>query len=81
MMSEEERQSLTSDLESARLNITETERMLEAATGRNVDLEEEIRTMRGETEGYTAKVYGSAVYCFGHPLVFGGIQKNCTLLH
>lgn len=56
MMSEEERGSLQSDLETARLNITETERMLEVATARNADLEEEIRAMRGETEGYTAKV-------------------------
>lgn len=56
MMSDEERESLTSDLESARLNIAETERMLEAATARSDGLEEEIRVMRGETEGYTAKV-------------------------
>eukprot|EP00903_Cladosiphon_okamuranus_P015003 g13882.t1 len=56
MMSEEERESLQSDVEIARLNIKETERMLEVATARNADLEEEIRAMRGETEGYTAKV-------------------------
>lgn len=56
MMSGEERESLQSDLETARLNIKETERMLEVATERNADLEEEIRAMRGETEGYTAKV-------------------------
>lgn len=55
-MSEEERESLQSDLETARLNIKETERMLEVATARNADLEDEIRAMRGETEGYTAKV-------------------------
>lgn len=61
-MSEEERESLQSDLESARLNIKETERMLEVATARNADLEEEIRAMRGETEGYTAKVYSFLIY-------------------
>lgn len=72
MMSEDERESLNSDLESARLNIAETERMLEVATSRNAGLEEEIRTMRGETEGYTAKVllhvgYG-ALHAFFHSL-------------
>ncbi len=61
MMSEEERECLQSDLESARLNIAETERALEDATSRNADLEEEIREMRGETEGYTAKVGTPAV--------------------
>ncbi|CAN0193041.1 unnamed protein product [Ectocarpus sp. 6 AP-2014] len=55
-MSEEERRTLVSDVESARLNIAETERMLQVATTRNACLEEEIRAMRGETEGYTAKV-------------------------
>lgn len=55
-MSEEERRTLVSDVESARLNIAETERTLHVATTRNECLEEEIRAMRGETEGYTAKV-------------------------
>ena len=63
-MSEEERESLESDLESARINIAETERSLEAAKSRNADLEEEIRAMRGETEGYTAKV-DTEVHCRG----------------
>lgn len=61
MLSEEERESLQSDLESARLNIAEMERALEVATSRNADLEEEIRAMRGETEGYTAKVGAAAI--------------------
>lgn len=57
IMSGEERESLTSDLESARLNIAETGKLLEAATSRNAGLEEEIRAMRGETECYTAQVW------------------------
>lgn len=74
-MSEEERRTLVSDVESARLNIAETERMLQVATTRNDGLEEEIRAMRGETEGYTAKV---SICCWSEVNVFCfGLGQTC----
>ncbi|CAN0061430.1 unnamed protein product [Scytosiphon promiscuus] len=55
-MSEGERERLELEVESARLDVARMEREVEVTTSRNADLDVEIRAMRGETEGYTAKV-------------------------
>ena len=55
-MSEDERANLKSELESTQLLLKEAQATLEATKARNADLEEEIGTARGQTEGYTAKV-------------------------
>lgn len=56
LLSEDERGPLKSELESARRLLEETRVTMEATAARNDELEEEIGAVRGQTEGYTAKV-------------------------
>lgn len=88
MMSECQREKLESEVESARLNVAEMEREVEAASARNASLEDEIRAMRGETEGYTAKVcvcdtclhvllYNRNRFTKSSLIRFGGLTVEC----
>ncbi|CAN0470564.1 unnamed protein product [Ascophyllum nodosum] len=56
LLSDEERASLQSEVDSVRLELAETRETLKAVTARRADLEQELVAIRGETEGYTAKV-------------------------
>lgn len=57
-MSKAERASLQAEVESAGQMLRDTQQTLEDLTSRNTELEDEIGAMRGQTEGYTAKVGG-----------------------
>ena len=64
LLSDEERASLQSEVDSVRLELAETRETLKAVTARRADLEQELVAIRGETEGYTAKVRCGLEYSY-----------------
>lgn len=56
LLTEDERAGLESELGSVKQQLAEAQGTVEVAEARNAVLEEEIGAIRGETEGYTAKV-------------------------
>lgn len=74
-LAEEEREGLESEIRFVRLKLAETQDSLKVTTNRAANLEEELAAIRGETEGYTAKVRSMLVKVF-----FYIIPRFCSFI-